>query len=128
MTNRINIMNSEASPLSRPQLDLMDDPLAPQKARHAFTRTISLSANFLLKVLREMWARVPQVRVRQNRKRLRVCESVPLGEKRFVAVIQVDDKQFLVGGASNSVSLLAQLDKPAEFSSVLHSRMAEVNV
>ena len=33
-----------------------------------------------------------------------------LWDKRFVAVIQIDDKQFLVGGASNSVSLLAQLD------------------
>ena len=37
MTTRINTMNSEASSLSRPQLDLMDDPLAPQRARHAFT-------------------------------------------------------------------------------------------
>ncbi|MFZ3266965.1 MAG: flagellar biosynthetic protein FliO [Terriglobales bacterium] len=128
MTTRINTMNSEASSLSRPQLDLMDDPLAPKRARAAFTRTIFRSADFLLNFLREMWARVPQVRVRQNRRRLRVCETVPLGEKRFVAVIQVDDKQFLVGGALNSVSLLAQLDKPAEFSSVLHSRIAEVNV
>ena len=128
MTTRINTMNSEASSLSRPQLDLMDEPLAPQRARHAFTRTISRGADFLLKVLSEMWARVPQVRVRQNRRRLTVCESVPLGDKRFVAVIQIDDKQFLVGGASNSVSLLAQLDKPAEFSSVLHSRIAEVNL
>ncbi len=42
-------------------------------------------------------------------------------------MIQVDDKQFLVGGAANSVSLLAQLDKPADFSNVLQSRIAEVN-
>lgn len=51
----------------------------------------------------------------QVKKRLRVCESVSLGEKRFIAVIQVDGEQFLVGGSSNSVSTLAHLDKPKEF-------------
>jgi flagellar biogenesis protein FliO len=78
-------------------------------------------------VLKALWAQAAQVRVRQNKKRLRVCETVALGDKRFVTIIQVDDKQFLVGGASNSVSLLAQLDKPAEFSSVLQSRIGEVS-
>jgi hypothetical protein len=128
MTTEINTMNLQATSLLRPQLDLTDDSLATRTVpQDWFIRTLSRGANCLLNVLREAWARVGQVRVRQNRRRLRVCETVPLGEKRFVAVIQVDDKQFLVGGASNSVSLLAQLDKPAEFSSVLHSRIAEVN-
>jgi hypothetical protein len=128
MTTEINTMNLQATSLLRPQLDLTNDPLATRTVpQDWFIRTLSRGADCLLKVLRELWARAGQVRVRQNRKRLRVCETVPLGEKRFVAVIQVDDKQFLVGGASNSVSLLAQLDKPAEFSSVLHSRLAEVN-
>lgn len=121
-------MTSQATSLSRPQLDLLDDTLAPQSVPPAwFERALSRAGDCLLGVLRELWARAGQVRVRQNKKRLRVCETVALGEKRFVAVIQVDDKQFLVGGASNSVSLLAQLDKPAEFSSVLYSRIAEVN-
>ena len=120
-------MNSQATSLSRPQLDLLDDSLAPHRVPPAwFLRTLSRGADCLLGVLRELWSRAGQVRVRQNRKRLRVCETVPLGEKRFVAVIQVDDKQFLVGGAANSVSLLAQLDKPAEFSGMLQSRIAEV--
>jgi flagellar biogenesis protein FliO len=128
MTTEINTMNLQATSLLRPQLDLTGDPLATRTVpQDWFIQTLSRNANCLLNVLRKAWARVGLVRVRQNRRRLRVCETVPLGEKRFVAVIQVDDKQFLVGGASNSVSLLAQLDKPAEFSSVLHSRIAEVN-
>lgn len=53
-----------------------------------------------------------------GKKRLRVCESVSLGEKRFVAVIQVDGEQFLVGGSANSVSTLAHLERPREFSDV----------
>ena len=66
-----------------------------------------------------LWGQLKTIRVQQKKKRLRVCETVPFGEKRFVAVIQVDNQQFLVGGSSNSISLLAQLEKAADFASVL---------
>jgi Flagellar biosynthesis protein, FliO len=65
-----------------------------------------------------------QLASRQSRKRLRVCESVSLGEKRFVAVIEVDGEQFLVGGASSSVATLARLEPTQEFSEVLKRRWA----
>ena len=42
-------------------------------------------------------------------KRLRVIETVSLGEKRFVAVIQCNGEQFLIGGAANAVCLLTSL-------------------
>ena len=54
----------------------------------------------------------------QVRKRLRVCETVSLGEKRFLAVVQVDGEQFLVGGSSSSVSTLAHLERSRDFSDV----------
>jgi len=60
-----------------------------------------------------------------TRKRLRVCESVSLGEKRFVAVIEVDGEQFLVGGASSSVATLARLEPSQEFAAVLKRRWAQ---
>ena len=41
-------------------------------------------------------------------KRLRVAENIPLGEKRFVALISVDGREFLIGGGASSVSLLSQ--------------------
>lgn len=59
-----------------------------------------------------------KLKSQQGRKRLRVCESVSLGEKRFVAVIQIDGEQFLVGGSSSSVATLAHLERPREFSDV----------
>jgi flagellar biogenesis protein FliO len=43
-------------------------------------------------------------------RRLRLCESLPLGERRFVAVIEFDDARFLVGGTASSLVLLASLD------------------
>ncbi len=46
-------------------------------------------------------------------KRLRVMETVSLGEKRFVAVLHVDGAQFLIGGGANNVSLLASLEGSA---------------
>jgi flagellar biogenesis protein FliO len=54
-------------------------------------------------------------------KRMRLCETVPLGEKRFVAIAQVDGKQFLVGAAPNGISLLAELDVANRFAGLLAS-------
>jgi flagellar biogenesis protein FliO len=42
-------------------------------------------------------------------KRLRVAETVSLGEKRFVALVRVEDCEFLIGGGASGVSLLTQL-------------------
>jgi hypothetical protein len=44
-------------------------------------------------------------------KRLRVAETIQLGEKRFVSILQVDGAQFLIGGAAGNVSLLAVLNQ-----------------
>lgn len=48
-------------------------------------------------------------------RRLRVAETTSLGEKRFVAIIEVDGVSFLIGGGSTNVALLAQL--PSESAS-----------
>lgn len=46
-------------------------------------------------------------------KRLRVAETVSLGEKRFVALVSVEGREFLIGGGSSGVSLLTALDSAA---------------
>jgi hypothetical protein len=43
-------------------------------------------------------------------KRLRVSETVSLGEKRFVALVCVEGREFLIGGGSSGVCLLTPLD------------------
>jgi hypothetical protein len=43
------------------------------------------------------------------KKRLKVAEMVNLGEKRFVAVVNVEGREFLIGGGSAGVSLMTQL-------------------
>ncbi len=48
-------------------------------------------------------------------RRLRLCETLSLGDRRFVALIQVDRREYLIGASSTQVQLLAQLrpDSPA---------------
>ena len=91
-------------------------------------RILSRAASCLQNLLTQLVAQAKKVQVCKSRKRLKVCETVSLGEKRFVAVIQIDDQQFLLGGASGSVSLLAQLEQSTEFAKVLSARVAGVNI
>jgi hypothetical protein len=52
-----------------------------------------------------------------------VAETVSLGEKRFVAVVQVDGRHFLLAGGPTSIALLAQLDAKDDFADVLKKTM-----
>jgi len=47
---------------------------------------------------------------RRSARRLRLSETLSLGEKRFLAVVQFQQQEFLVGGTGNSIALLARLD------------------
>jgi flagellar biogenesis protein FliO len=66
-----------------------------------------------------LWRAVPAMRISKAPKRLRLCESVSLGEKRVVAVIQYETQKFLVGGSASSVSLLARLGEDHDFSELM---------
>jgi hypothetical protein len=47
-------------------------------------------------------------------RRLKVAETVSLGEKRFISILQVDDEQFLVAGSPSNIVLLAKLESKPE--------------
>jgi len=86
----------------------------------------SVAFESLVSFLTQTWNWTQQkLKSPRGKKRLRVCESVSLGEKRFVAVIQVDGEQFLVGGSANSVSTLAHLERSREFSEVFERHCKE---
>jgi hypothetical protein len=52
--------------------------------------------------------------VRGVPRRLRVAETLSLGDKRFVSILHVDGEQFLVGGGQSSIVLLAKLEGKTE--------------
>ena len=60
-----------------------------------------------------LWRRILLLS-RRPRKRLRLCESLPLGERRFVAVVEFDQSRFLVGGTPSSLVLLSRLENTGE--------------
>ena len=59
--------------------------------------------------LKALWQRTWRVAKTRKTRRLRVCETLSLGERRFVAVIEFDRQEFLVGGTGSSLELLARL-------------------
>ncbi len=59
--------------------------------------------------LKNSWQWVQRAVKPRKARRLRVCETLSLGERRFLAVIEFDRQEFLVGGSGNSLSLLARL-------------------
>lgn len=54
------------------------------------------------------WPRIRRV-TRRRPKQLRLCESLPLGERRFVAVVEFERSRFLIGGTQESLVMLAPL-------------------
>jgi flagellar biogenesis protein FliO len=68
-----------------------------------------------------------RVKVQPTRKNLRICENISLGEKRFVAVVQVDQERFLIGGSSSSVSLLTRLQETKTFAATLDQEAAKIS-
>jgi len=59
--------------------------------------------------LKNLWQWVRRAVKPRKVRRLRVCETLSLGERRFLAVIEFDHQEFLVGGSGNSLELLARL-------------------
>lgn len=56
--------------------------------------------------------RLLQSRARPQ-KQLRLCETLGLGERRFLAVVQFERQKFLIGGTGNSLALLTHLPHTA---------------
>jgi flagellar biogenesis protein FliO len=72
------------------------------------TETLRISASTFRGRLIALWERVLRL-TRRTPKRLRLCESLPLGERRFVAVVEFEAARFLVGGTPSSLVLLSRL-------------------
>src|SRR5256885_16360825 len=61
----------------------------------------------LFAMLRGLLRRVNMKRVPRS---LRVCETLPLGDRRLLLVVQFERKRFLIGATTEAISLLDRLD------------------
>jgi hypothetical protein len=60
-------------------------------------------------LLSRAWTWLQKSNKFSSTKQLRVSETVSLGEKRFVALVDIEGQKFLIGGGASGVSLLTQL-------------------
>ncbi len=72
------------------------------------TETLPFFANPWWLRARALWQRVSRLS-RRTPRRLRLRETLPLGEHRFVAVIEFERRRLLIGGTPSSLVLLAHL-------------------
>lgn len=63
-----------------------------------------------------------RLRTQRDAKAMRLCETISLGEKRFLAIVQVDEERILIGGSASAVALLTRLPETKPFSAVLLER------
>jgi hypothetical protein len=98
--------------LVMPQIDA-----APAKSEDSTAAKLSTAAKDLLRSFVERatlafrWIQQKSAAKFASR-RMRITETVALGEKRFVTILQVDGQQLLIGSAAGQVTLLAMLEEP----------------
>ena len=64
-------------------------------------------------LLSSLWERVSAALATvavSRRRSLRLCESLSLGDKRILAIVECDHQRFLVAATPQSISLLQSLD------------------
>jgi flagellar biogenesis protein FliO len=83
--------------------------LQPGAGNFITTELLRVSSSPLGRRFIAMWERVLRIS-RRTPKRLRLCESLPLGERRFVAVVEFEQNRFLLGGTPSSLVLLSRLE------------------
>jgi flagellar biogenesis protein FliO len=66
------------------------------------TKTVTRWLNAFLSALRS-------IRIRNRKRTLQLCETLPLGDKRFLAVVQFNRQRLLIGATSHSICLLQSL-------------------
>ncbi|HET7099952.1 MAG TPA: flagellar biosynthetic protein FliO [Terriglobia bacterium] len=72
-----------------------------------------LMLEFVTAAFKKITSGARGVRVKRKERSMRLCETLSLGDRRFLAVVLVEQQKFLVGAAGNSVALLARLSSPS---------------
>ncbi len=60
--------------------------------------------------LKTVWQWLRGAVLHRRARRLRISETLSLGDRRFVAIIEFDGQEFLLAGCGNSLELLARVE------------------
>jgi flagellar biogenesis protein FliO len=79
------------------------------------TTSAVVTLQMVLEKLQAGWRWVERKRSQQiSAKRLRVAETISLGEKRTLSIVMVDGSQYLIGSSAGGVQLLTKLDEATQ--------------
>jgi len=62
------------------------------------------------RIIDSLMTLLKSVKVQRRKRQMSLCETLPLGEKRFLAIVEVDHQRLLIAATGHSVSLLQRLD------------------
>lgn len=70
--------------------------------------------NPVMQFVRGAFSKIARPSTWKRRRELRVCETISLGNRNFLAVVGYQDQRFLIAGTPGAISLLADVtDDPA---------------
>lgn len=107
-------------------------PAARKRTSKNIFKNCKTFKSFMCKFWNTLIANLRSVSISRPPRRLRVCESISLGEKRVIAVVQFEQQRFLLGASANSINLLSNLPSERSFGStfqncaVLQAKLDEV--
>ena len=84
------------------------------ETRAAGASPLIRAASRFVSFLSLLLALLRKVEVKRREKAMRLCETLPLGEKRMLAIVQVGNQRFLIGATVQSISLVQKLDSQAQ--------------
>jgi len=58
-------------------------------------------------------------KLRRRARRLQLVETLPLGERRIVAVVSLDGREFLIGATPQAIALLSEIEPELELDPVV---------
>jgi hypothetical protein len=125
MSIRVNLPRNSLAAQVRNCWNMLADavkvnPTGPSAAKTSTEHSPRVPIEQRFSALARTWKKLHnRYKTDQTTRKLRVCESTQLGDKKFVAVIQVDGQRFLIGATGTSISLLATLPQPEDFRSLL---------
>ena len=67
------------------------------------------SENRVIQLMRSAFGRIARPALWKRRRELRLCETLSLGNRNFLAIVGYRDRRFLIAGTTHSISLVADV-------------------
>lgn len=81
------------------------------------------SPHLARRIATSLFGALRNIQIGRPTKRLKIRENIALGEKRFLAIVQVDEKEFLVGGSNTTISMLGQMSDSPSFAETFRQQL-----